>query len=101
MNSIITILIIAGSSALIAWLVVKIVKHTHENDPFYKVDPPNSYEKIGEEWEVATVSGARYRSEEGIIWYSFPGGYRAQYGQNGALEKGLERHKRIEKWSKA
>jgi hypothetical protein len=91
------VIILFGVAGVIALVVA--LKRASDGDPFWKVDPPTSYTKVGNEWEAETHSSARYRSEQGIVWYEFPDGHRAQYGQNSALEKGLERHKRLEKWS--
>lgn len=78
-------------------IFIKVLLHAQEKIS----DPPVNYEKIDKEWQVETTNGKTYRSNDhGILWYSFPDGYRAELDQEDALEEGLERHKRLEKWSK-
>jgi hypothetical protein len=61
---------------------------------------PVSYTQVGNEWEAETVNGRRFRSNEyGIIWYSFPDGFKADTDQEDELEEGLARHQRLEKWT--
>jgi hypothetical protein len=63
---------------------------------------PISYTRIDDhnEWEAETANGRRFRSNNnGILWYSFPDGNRANLDQEDELEEGLARHKRLEKWT--
>jgi hypothetical protein len=61
---------------------------------------PVSYTQVGNEWEAETADGRRFRSNDyGIIWYSFPDGYKTDVDHEYELEDGLERHKRLEKWT--
>jgi len=55
-----------------------------------------------DEWEVETADGRRFRSSEhGIIWHSFPDGNPTEAEYEDELEDGLNRHKRLEKWTKS
>jgi hypothetical protein len=65
------------------------LQHKHE---------PVDFEEVDDERE-ATIGDRKYRSKEGIIWYSFPGGDKVDIDLAEALEYALNKHEQLEKWS--
>jgi hypothetical protein len=93
------------ASGFVAFVVVLAIalKASERKDVQRLLDRrPISYTRVDthDEWEAETADGRRFRSDRyGIIWYSFPDGYRTDLDREDELEEGLKRHKLLEKWT--